>query len=128
MLEVKIYYEDTDSGGVVYYANYLRYFERARTELFAEKGFSVAELAKQGILFVVAHAELDYKSAAALGDILQIEIKITEPTKVSFWVDYTVKRKADDKVIVTGRTRMACVDSNMKIRKIPLEILQKFGE
>ncbi|OGS23157.1 MAG: acyl-CoA thioesterase [Elusimicrobia bacterium RIFOXYA2_FULL_39_19] len=128
MLELKIYYEDTDAGGIVYYANYLKYFERARTEMFESRGFSVAELAKKDVLFVVAHAELDYKSSAVLGDILQVETKISELSKVSFWVDYTVKRKTDSSVVVTGRTKMACVSGSLKIQKIPQEIAETLSK
>jgi len=128
MIEVKIYYEDTDAGGIVYYANYLRYFERARTEYFSANGFDIKKLADQGVLFVVAHAEVDYHSSARLGDILQIETTIKEPAKVSFWVDYSVKNKTDGKLIVTGRTKMACVSANLKIQKIPVEMLEKIQQ
>ena len=64
MIEVKIYYEDTDCGGVVYYANYLKYFERARTEYLETRGYSVAAMMKQRIIFVVVHAEVEYRLAA----------------------------------------------------------------
>jgi len=127
MLEVKIYYEDTDAGGIVYYANYLRYFERARFEAFAEKGFSLTELEKRGFLFVVARAELDYKVSAVLGDVLQVETKISDSTKVSFCVDYTVTRKSDSKVIVTGRTKIACIGADHKLKKIPQEMIEKLS-
>jgi acyl-CoA thioester hydrolase len=60
-MDIKLYYEDTDCGGVVYYANYLRYMERARTEYMASRGASVKALMDQGHLFVIAHAEVDYR-------------------------------------------------------------------
>ena len=75
-LEVKMYYEDTDCGGVVYHANYLRYFERARTEFFAERGILIRDFMEQGIIFVVVRAEVDFESPARYGDILSIQSEI----------------------------------------------------
>ncbi|WP_455244354.1 YbgC/FadM family acyl-CoA thioesterase, partial [Petrachloros mirabilis] len=66
-MDVKIYYEDTDCGGVVYYANYLKYFERARTHYLEERGLSVARLLEEGRAFVVVRAELDYRTPARYG-------------------------------------------------------------
>ncbi|HSV90356.1 MAG TPA: hotdog domain-containing protein, partial [Nitrospiraceae bacterium] len=63
-MDIRIYYEDTDCGGMVYYGNYLKYFERARTQYLEERGLSVAELMKEGTMFVVVHAEVDYRSPA----------------------------------------------------------------
>ncbi|OQW98639.1 MAG: acyl-CoA thioesterase, partial [Elusimicrobia bacterium A5] len=75
-MEIKIYYQDTDCGGVVYYANYLTYFERARTEWMTDKGISVKNLAEQGTLFVVSHAEADYKSPAKYGETIIIQTQL----------------------------------------------------
>lgn len=69
-MEIRIYYEDTDCGGVVYYANYLKYFERARTQYLEERGLSVAALRHQETQFLVVHAELDYRSPTRYGDTL----------------------------------------------------------
>src|SRR3990172_6743469 len=69
-MEVRIYYEDTDCGGVVYYANYLRYLERAENNYIEERGLSVAGLMNEGTVFVVVHAEVDYRSPARYGDTL----------------------------------------------------------
>ncbi len=66
-MEIRIYYEDTDCGGVVYYANYLKYFERARTDYLEQRGLSVAQLMKEGTVFMVVHAEINYKSPARYG-------------------------------------------------------------
>ena len=72
-MEVRIYYEDTDCGGVVYYANYLKYFERARTHYLEEHGLSVTGLLKEGTQFLVVHAELDYRTPARYGETLTID-------------------------------------------------------
>ncbi len=74
-MEIKIYYEDTDCGGVVYYANYLKYMERGRTEFLAERGVSVKGLMDEGTIFVVTRAELDYKSSARYGDTIVMETR-----------------------------------------------------
>ncbi|OQA91632.1 MAG: Acyl-CoA thioester hydrolase YbgC [Elusimicrobia bacterium ADurb.Bin231] len=118
-LEIKIYYEDTDAGGVVYYANYLKYFERARTEYMRENGINVAELASKGTQFVVAQAAVEYRSSAVLGDLLAVETRVSEIGKVSFWFEYEIKRKSDGKLLVTGRTKLACVDSTGRVIRLP---------
>lgn len=122
---VKIYYEDTDAGGVVYYANYLKYFERARTEFLESLGIRVSDYAKRGLKFVVVKAEVDYISAAKLGDVLEIETEISELKKVSLSFRYKVKKEIDKKLIVEGTTKLACVDNNLKPIKIPDEICYK---
>lgn len=70
ILELKIYYEDTDASGVVYYANYLRYFEHARIEFLAQRGVNICNLVNKGIIFVVADVTAKFHSPAKLGDIL----------------------------------------------------------
>ena len=69
-MEIRIYYEDTDCGGVVYYANYLKYFERARTHYLEARGVSVAEMLKGGIQFMVVRADIEYRSPGRYGDRL----------------------------------------------------------
>lgn len=121
-IEVKIYYEDTDAGGVVYYANYLRYFERARTEFLESLGIKISELAQRGTKFVVVKTEIDYISPAKLGDILEVETELVELKRVSLVFEYKVLRKDDNKPIVSGRTKLACVDNNLQLIRIPDEI------
>ncbi len=80
---IKVYYEDTDAGGVVYYANYLKFFERARSEWFNSLGFDQADLLIKNIAFAVKRAEVDYIKPARLNDDLQVISCITEVTGVS---------------------------------------------
>ncbi|MCS7150952.1 MAG: YbgC/FadM family acyl-CoA thioesterase [Endomicrobia bacterium] len=124
-MEIKIYYEDTDAGGVVYYANYLRYFERVRTELLESLGVSISQLAKEGVNFVVVKTEVNYISAAKLGDVLLIATKIIELKKVSLTFEYEVTKKTDNTLVVKGITKLACVNNNLKPIKIPPEIYNK---
>ena len=118
-LEVKIYYEDTDCGGVVYHANYLKYFERARTEYFAERGFSVLEYMKRGIQFVVVRAEVIYNSPGKYGDILVIESKIERMRRASLEFRQTITRKDEDGMLVQGRIRLACLNNEGQPTKLP---------
>ncbi|ALA60989.1 acyl-CoA thioesterase [Nitrospira moscoviensis] len=117
-MEVKIYYEDTDCGGVVYYANYLRYFERARTQYLEERGLSVAALMNEGTVFVVVHAEVEYRSPARYGDTLAIDTVVTDMSAASFTFAHVVKEKNSGRVIVEGSARLAATDGNGKVKRL----------
>ena len=126
-LEVKMYYEDTDCGGVVYHANYLRYFERARTEFLAERGILIRDFMEQGIIFVVVRAEVNFESPARYGDILSIQSEIEEARKVSFSFAHVVRRKGEDTVLVRARIKLGCVNGERKPTRIPTAILEAMG-
>lgn len=123
-LEVKIYYEDTDCGGVIYHANYLRYFERARTEFFAERGVSIRDLMEEGIIFVVVRAEVNFESPGRYGDILVVESEIEEAKKVSFLFSHVVRRKGEDKVLVRAKIKLGCINGEKKPVRLPAAILE----
>jgi acyl-CoA thioester hydrolase len=124
-IEAKIYYEDTDCGNVVYYANYLKYMERARTEFLADFGFSVSELAAQGTVFVVARVEIDYRSAARLGETIVVKTWIEEMTRTSILFSHIMSDKATGRLIAEAQARIVCVDGNGKIKRIPAEMVEK---
>ena len=117
--KVKVYYEDTDAAGVVYYANYLRYMERARTEFLLEKGIDVAEHHNGGILFAVLRVEIDYKKPARLGVIIEVVTEVTETSRVTISLRQDIFK--DDKLLVEGAVRLACIDGNGKPRRLPEE-------
>jgi acyl-CoA thioester hydrolase len=117
-MEIKIYYEDTDCGGVVYYANYLKYFERARTEYLEERGLSVAALMKQGITFVVVHAEVDYCSPARYGETLVIQTDIRDVTRAALTFLHVIREKASGHVVVKGSARLAATDGHGKVTRL----------
>lgn len=117
-MEVRIYYEDTDCGGVVYYANYLKYFERARTHYLEERGLSVAGLMNEGTVFVVVHAEVDYRSPARYGDRLVIDTVVTDTSAASFTFAHVVKENGSGRVIVEGSARLAATDGNGKVKRL----------
>jgi acyl-CoA thioester hydrolase len=123
-LEVKIYYEDTDCGGVIYHANYLRYLERARTEFFAERGISVRNLMDQGIIFVVAWAELSFEAPGQYGDVLVVESKVEQAKRVSFFFSHVVRRKGEDAVLVRAKIKLGCVNGERRPTKLPATILE----
>ena len=126
-IEVKIYYEDTDCGNVVYYANYLKYMERGRTEYLADLGFSVSELASQGTVFVVARVEIDYRSSARLGETIVVKTWISEMTRTSLLFGHTMTDKASARLIAEAQARLVCVDPNGKIKRIPQELQERTG-
>jgi acyl-CoA thioester hydrolase len=117
-MEIKIYYEDTDCGGVVYYANYLKYFERARTQYLEERGLSVAALMNEGTVFVVVHAEVEYRSPARYGDTLAIDMVVSDMSAASFTFAHVVKERNSGRVIVEGSARLAATDGNGKVKRL----------
>ena len=116
--QIKVYYEDTDSGGVVYYANYLKFIERARTNLIQELGFSLKSLsAKYDCHFVVKKIYCNYIQSAKLEDELIIQTKFIELKKASFELEQSIIR--DGKVIFESKVLMVNVNSSGRPLKIP---------
>ena len=128
--KIKIYYEDTDSGGVVYYANYLKFLERARTEALFSIGFSNTEILDQfSSLIIVKSCNIEYKNPAHLEDELTIRSFVKSITKTSFFMNQIISRENDQKfddLIVEAQVHLVFVDKNGKPRKIPNEIYSKF--
>jgi acyl-CoA thioester hydrolase len=118
-VEIRVYYEDTDCGGVVYYANYLRYFERARTEFLRAHGVDVAHWMDQGLLFTVAEADVQYHAPARYGDVLYVGTRVTDLRRVRFSLAHEIVRREDGARIVTGGTTLACVGPDGRPARIP---------
>jgi acyl-CoA thioester hydrolase len=118
-MDVRIYYEDTDAAGVVYHANYLKYFERARTEFFRDRGLSVTELASDGFVFPVVRVEMDFRAPALHDDLLSIRTFPEQVKRSSLMVRQQAVRKADDKLLVEALITLACVGPGLKARRIP---------
>jgi acyl-CoA thioester hydrolase len=121
---VRVYYEDTDTGGVVYYANYLKFFERARTEWLRAAGFGQQELASgQGLQFVVARVECDYKRPARLDDVIRIDVRVVHAGRASVVFEQTARR--GDDVLALARIRAGCVDTKtLAPRAMPAPMLE----
>jgi len=119
----KIYYHDTDSGGVVYYANYLKYFEEARTEYLQEKAVILKELVKEGINFAVRDTSVTYKAPARYGDLLIISSKIEKIKSASLIFHQEAHR--EDTLLVTAQTTLVCIDTVFSPIAIPQKILTR---
>jgi len=117
-MDIRIYYEDTDCGGMVYYANYLKFFERARTQYLEERGLSVAGLMKEDTTFVVVHAEVNYRSSAHYGDWLTIETVISDMTAASFTFSHVIRERESHRVIVEGSARLAATNGKGKVKRL----------
>ncbi len=117
-VEIKIYYEDTDCGGVVYYANYLKYFERARTDYLEQRGLSVAGLLKEGTQFMVVHAEVDYRSPARYGETLAIETTLSECGKASLTFAHVVRERTSGRLIVEGSAKLVATTLDNKLKRL----------
>lgn len=117
-MEVRIYYEDTDCGGVVYYANYLKYFERARTHFLEQRGCSVAGLMDAGTVFVVVRTEVDYRSPARYGETLLVETVVSDVTPASFTCSHVLREKTSGRVVVEGSARLAATDGQGKVKRL----------
>ena len=114
-MKMKVYYADTDAGGVVYYGNYLRWFEMGRAELIESFGMSVARFASQGVLFAVVRIEVDYRVPAVLGDEVEIETHVKRVRRVRFTLQQRVIRCDDGEELVAANVRLACVDPQRQV-------------
>ena len=124
MTELRIYYEDTDAGGVVYYANYLRYLERGRTEFLRERGLSIRKLHEQGYLIPVIRLEIDYLVPAVLDDLIRVETMVLEITGATCTLGQRVVRVSDGTILVDAKVTLACLGPGNKARRMPKELLR----
>ena len=123
--KLKVYYEDTDSGGVVYYANYLKYLERARTEALFSIGFSNKKIQdKFNSLIIVKSCNIEYKNSAYLEDELKVRSFVKSITKTSFFMNQIITR--EDDVVIEAQVHLVFINKDGKPVKIPDDIYLKF--
>ena len=123
--KLKVYYEDTDSGGVVYYANYLKFLERARTEALFSIGFSNKKVKEQfNSLIIVKSCNIEYKKPAYLEEELNVRSFVKSITKTSFFMNQIISKR--DEIIVEAQIHLVFVNDQGKPVKIPDEIYSKF--
>lgn len=124
---MRVYWEDTDAGGVVFYANYLKFFERARTEWLRHLGFSQELLRTEaGAMFVVSDTALKYLRPARLDDWLQVSVQVCELGRASMSLCQQAWR--GEQLLCEGQIRIACVDrTGFKPRRIPPTIFDKIS-
>ena len=122
---VRVYYEDTDMAGVVYYANYLRFLERARTEWLAALGFELAAVEREhAITFVVHHVDIRYHQPARLGDRLDVTATLGELGRARMLMQQDVRRGPE--TLVEARVTLACVDrANWRPARIPAPLAER---
>ena len=124
--KLKVYYEDTDSGGVVYYANYLKFLERARTEALFSIGFSNKKIQEQfNSLIIVKSCNIEYKKSAHLEDQLTVRSFVKSITKTSFFMNQIITR--NEEIIVEAQVHLVFVNKDGRPLKIPSEIFQNLN-
>jgi acyl-CoA thioester hydrolase len=124
----RIYYEDTDAGGVVYYANYLKFFERARTDFLRTLGLSQSELvAKENLIFVVRKCEIEYLSPAKLDDEIEVDVEVKEVKNVLILMEQKITKS--EKILSRLSVEIVCVAAdNFKPKKIPENLKSLFAK
>jgi len=121
---VRVYYEDTDHGGIVYYANYLKFMERARTEFLRDAGIELDELESvSGIVFAVTEAHVHYLNPARFNDVLIVDSTLIEVRGARMTFQQQIRREAEN--IVESEIRLACMDREGRPRRIPAELRRK---
>lgn len=118
----RVLYGDTDSGGVVYYANYLRYFEHGRTELMRDLGCTYRDLEGEGFILPVVESYCRYKAPALYDDLLTIRTALVDLQRVSCRFNYAITRDADQRLLVKGFTVHAVVNRAGRLVKFPNEV------
>ena len=119
VFDIRVYYEDTDAGGVVFYANYLKFFERARTEWLRALGFDQSDMAERlQRVFVVASLDMDYRKPARLDDLLTIRSRVTRLGRASVHFAQRAERRGE--LIAEGNIQVCCVDTtHMRPAELP---------
>jgi len=124
---VRVYYEDTDAGGVVFYANYLKFMERARTEWLRSLGFQQTRLAEeQGVVFAVRRVRLDFLRPARLDDRLEVSARLSESRRAGMTIEQEVR--CGEEVLCRGEVEIVCVDAQrFRPRAIPTTVLAEIS-
>lgn len=119
---IRVYYEDTDAAGVVYHANYLNYLERARTEFLRELGWSVADLATEGMIFPVVRMEVDFRTPARHDQLVRVTTTPVTVRGSAFVLNQRIERDPDGLLLVQAQVTLACVSPQIKPRRLPPEL------
>jgi acyl-CoA thioester hydrolase len=115
----RVLYGDTDQMGVVYYANYLRWFEKGRTELLRQIGLPYSTIEQQGLNFPVVEVTCRYAQSARYDEIIQIETELVELGRASLSFNYRISRETDRCLLASGTTKHACVDRAGRVSRMP---------
>ena len=118
-MEKRIYFHDTDAGGIVYYGNYLKYLEEARTELLEKKGLSVVSFYERGLLYAVSKCSITYRSPARYGETLLCKAILKEATAVKLIFDQTIHEKKTGRLVVEAEVTLVCLNKEFRPTAIP---------
>jgi len=126
-IERTIYYHDTDAGGVVYYANYLKYLEEARTEFMNQKGIVIKQLHQEGFMYAVRKCNIIYKAPARYGDIIECTAELIKITAAQIFFDQKIYDKATGILLVEAEVALVSLDKNFKAAPIPEHIKNRLS-
>ena len=121
-MEKRIYYHDTDAGGVVYYGNYLKYLEEARTEFLENKGLTIDKLRERGFLYAVRKCSIVYRGPARYADIILCDAKLKETTAVQMVFEQKIFEKKTKRLLVEAEVTLVSLTSDFKPIPIPEDI------
>lgn len=124
-MEKRIFYHDTDAGGVVYYGNYLKYLEEARTEFLEKRDLSVLGLKERGTLYAVRSCQITYKSPARYGDTLVCEASLLKVTAAQIIFAQHIYEKSSSRLVVEAQVTLVCLDLNFKPQAIAEDLKEK---
>jgi len=125
MFKLKVYYEDTDAVGFVYYANYLKFLERARTQLLLDSGFTHTFLKENfNIITVVKSCEIDFIKPAKLDDDLEISTSLNKKSKIQLFLDQNIY--CDNMLVVKAKVRIVTLNIEGKVSRMPLDLFNIF--
>ncbi len=118
-MEKRIFFHDTDAGGVVYYGNYLKYMEEARTEFLEKRKLSVGDFHKQGFLYAVSQCSIHYRSPARYGETLVCGAELVKVTAVKLIFNQTIHEKLSHRLVVEAEVTLVCLNKEFKPAAIP---------
>ncbi len=124
-MEKRIYYHDTDAGGVVYYGNYLKYLEEARTEFLENKGLSVKSFQERGLLYAVRKCSIVYRSPARYADTLICDAKLKKATAAQLIFEQMICDKKTGRIVAEAEISLACLNQKFKPTQIPEDLKAK---
>ena len=121
-MEKRIYYHDTDAGGVVYYGNYLKYLEEARTEFLEKRGLGVLAFQKHGLLYAVSQCNIQYRSPARYGEILLCSATLKEITAVKLIFEQKIHEQKNKRLVAEAEVTLVCLNKEFKPTSLPEDL------
>ena len=127
-MDKRIYYHDTDAGGVVYYGRYLSFLEEARTEFLEKSGMTVKEFSDRGYLFAVRCCSITYKSPARYGDTIVCDAKLKKASAAQLIFEQTIHQKKSRQLVVEAEVSLVCLTKDFKPQALPEKLKEKLSQ